>query len=165
MMRAATLGSSGGKTEEKRRRTRPSDASRSLTGHSRIEARKQKDEGSVAEAAGYQVKSRIGADWGRTRAGGCAKGRPRRSLGPAIKRSSDLFSLCARNPEPSGVLQDVNDRRQRRTQEADHRAHRAKLPSSLTAYSTPGTGGGMGAEGKTNRCKLGSASTVAEELL
>ena len=40
--------------------TRPSEASSSLTGHSRTEATKQKDAGSFAVAPGYQTKSSIG---------------------------------------------------------------------------------------------------------
>lgn len=59
----------GLKRGQEARRTRPSDASKSLTGHSRTEARTQKDEGSIGEAVGYQAKSSIGADWGRTRDG------------------------------------------------------------------------------------------------
>jgi hypothetical protein len=41
--------------------TRPSDALSSLTGHSRIEAKKQNEAGSDTAARGYQAKSRMGA--------------------------------------------------------------------------------------------------------
>lgn len=44
--------------------TLPSDASSSLTGHSRTEATKQNDAGSPQVAAGYHAKSRMGAGWG-----------------------------------------------------------------------------------------------------
>lgn len=53
--------------------TRPSEASRSFTGHSRTDARKQKDDGSFGEAAGYHVKSSMGADCRRTRVGSASK--------------------------------------------------------------------------------------------
>lgn len=43
-------------------RTLPSEASSNLIGLSRTDAKKQNDEGSLGEAAGNQVKSRIGAD-------------------------------------------------------------------------------------------------------
>ncbi len=49
--------------------TRPSEASRSFTGHSRMDAKKQKDAGSCGDAVGYHVKSRIGAGCWKTAVG------------------------------------------------------------------------------------------------
>ena len=46
---------------DNKKRTRPSEASSSLTGHSRTDTTKQNEAGSNGVAVGYQVKSRIGA--------------------------------------------------------------------------------------------------------
>ena len=49
-----------------KRLTRPSEASSSRTGDSRTDATKQKDDASRGVARGYQIKSRMGAAWGKT---------------------------------------------------------------------------------------------------